>query len=134
MTGNSVKNGCKNLNLHSKSFKVTIKPNSYLTSIYGGCPVNPSTHTFCKIDVTQTVVACWCYPKVIAYYENIRNLERVFKLFWNNLITLWVICLLFLSSYSLEYTEGRSKNFLFQCARLVGFGISQNMFTSQCLL
>ena len=41
-------------------------------------PVNPSTHTFCNIDVTQTM-SSWCSQIVVAYYENIiRNLGLVF--------------------------------------------------------
>ena len=91
MIRNSIKNGCKNLYIHPKSFKITFKPNSYLMSICGRCPINPSTHTFCIIHVTQTM-AYWCSQKVVAYYENIiRNLELFFwkKLFWN---IIWSLC------------------------------------------
>ena len=99
MIRNSIKNGCKNLYIHSKSFKITFKPNSYLMSICGRCPINPSTHTFCIIHVTQTM-AYWCSQKVVAYYENIiRNLELVFLkkiILKHNLITLWMNFFVFL--------------------------------------
>ena len=94
------KNGCKNLYLYPKSSKITFKPNSYMMSICWRGQVDPSTYTFCSIDMIRTM-AYWCSQKVVAYYENIiKNLERVFKLFWNTIWSLceWFIC--FLSSYS----------------------------------
>ena len=111
MIGISIKNGCKNLYLHSKSFKITFKPSSYLMSICARGPVNTSTHT-CNIDVTQTMAYC-CSQKVATYYKNvIRNLERIFKLFPNTIWSLcrWLINLFFyLWSCSLEDNEKGSK-------------------------
>ena len=88
---------------------ITFKSDSYLVSICRRGMVKPSSHTFCRIDVTQTM-AYWCSQRVVACYENlIRNLEPVLKLFWNTvwLFGGWFIC--FLSSYSLEYSKGGSK-------------------------
>ena len=137
MIRNSIKNGCKNLCLYPKSFKIIFKPNSYLMSICRRGQVNPSTYTFCSIDVTRTM-AYWCSQKEFPYYETIiRNLERVFKLFWN---TIWSLCgwfiWVFLSSYSLEYNERGSKlfEFLVSPRTASGFWILQNIFTFQYLL
>ena len=108
MIRNSIRNGCKNFYLHRKFFKITFKSDCYLMSICRRGTVKPSSHTFCRIDVTQ--MAYWCSQKAVACYENlIRNLEPVLKLFWNTvwLFGGWFIC--FLSSYSLEYSKGRSK-------------------------
>ena len=134
MLENLIKNACNNLDLHPKPFKFNCKSSSYQMSFSRRCPVNPSTHTFCNIDVTQAI-AYWWSQKIVAYYENIiRNLERVFKLFWNTILSLcrWF----FFSSYSLEYNEGRlklSEIFISMCTAS-GFWILQNMFTLQYLL
>ena len=83
-----------NLCLCPKSFKNTLKTNSYLMSVCRCDQVSPRSYIFGSIDVTQTM-AYWCSQKVVAYFENvIRNLERVFKLFWNIIWSLcgWFIC------------------------------------------
>ena len=49
----SLKNGCNNLYLRNKLFKITLKPNSYLTSIFCHGLVNPSTLTFPKINLKK---------------------------------------------------------------------------------
>ena len=82
-------------------------------SISSRGPVNKSTHTFCNIDVTQTM-GYWCSQKVVSYYENIiRNLGRVFKLFETQSDLFVDDLFVFLSNYSLEYNEGGSKFFGF---------------------
>ena len=48
-----IKDSCKNLYLHPKSFKTTVKSNSYLMSISRRGPITPSTPTFPNIDVTK---------------------------------------------------------------------------------
>ena len=125
MIPNSIKNGCKNLYLHPKSFKITLKPNSYLMSVWRPGPVNPSTHTFCYIDVAQTM-AYWFSQKIGAYYENIiRNLEGAFKLFWNTISSFcgWFICCYFQAIVWSMIKAGRSSlNILFQCVRQVDYG------------
>ena len=83
-----------NLCLCPKSFKNTLRTNSYLMSVCRCDQVSPRSYIFGSIDVTQTM-AYWCSQKVVAYFENvIRNLERVFKLFWNIIWSLcgWFIC------------------------------------------
>ena len=50
-----MKNNCNDLYLHSKSFKTTLKPNSYLMSLSRRSPVNPSTATFLNINLTQAI-------------------------------------------------------------------------------
>ena len=52
---NLIKNNCNNLCFHNKSFKITLKPNSYLTSIFHRSPVNQSTPTFSNISLTKTM-------------------------------------------------------------------------------
>ena len=128
MIRNSTKNGCKNLYFHPESFKITLKPNSYLMSIWSPGPVNASTHNFWNTDVTQAM-AYWCSQKLVAFYENIiRNLERVFKLFWNTILSLWgwFICFFFQAIVWSIMKAGRSSlNILFQCVRQVGFEFSK---------
>ena len=51
----SLKNGCNNLYLYNKLFKITLKPNSYLTSIFCHGLVNPSTLTVPNINIKKTV-------------------------------------------------------------------------------
>ena len=133
--GNSIKNGCKYLYLHPKSFKITLTPNSYLMSIWRIVLVNASTHTFWNIDMTPAMVY-WCSQKLLAFYENIiRNLERVFKLFWNKVSSLWgwFIWGFFQAIVWSIMKAGRSSlNILFQCVWQVGFEF--NNFTLQYLL
>ena len=45
----------KNLCLHPKFFKISLKPNSYLTLVSRRCPVSPSTLTFPNIILTQAI-------------------------------------------------------------------------------
>ena len=129
MIGNSIKSCWKYLYFHPKSFKITSKPNSYLMPICGRGSVNTSTHTFCNIDLTHQMA--------YAYYENIiRNLERLFELFWKTIWSLcgWFIC--FWSSYSLDCNESGSKLselFKSMCKEL-SFGILQTILTIKYLL
>ena len=67
---NSVKNGWNNVYLHSKPFKITLKPNSYLTSITHRGLVIPPTPTFCNIDGTQTT-AYWFSQKYSLIVETL---------------------------------------------------------------
>ena len=136
MIRNSIKNGCKNLYLHPKSFKLTLKPNSCLMSTWRPGQVNASTHTFCNIDVAQAM-AYWCSQKLVAFDENtIRNLERIFKLTWDTISSLWGWFIWFFSSCSLAYNEGRTKlsEFFVSICTSSGFWILKNMFTLQYLL
>ena len=55
MIRNSLKNDCNNLYLHFKSFKITLKLNSYLMSISRCNPVNWSTPTFPNTNLTKTI-------------------------------------------------------------------------------
>ena len=52
---NSIRNNCKNLCLHPKPFKITIKPNSYLPSIFRRGPVKPSNPNFLNINLTKRI-------------------------------------------------------------------------------
>ena len=116
MIRNSIRNGCKNFYLHPKFFKITFKSDCYLMSICRRGTVKPSSHTFCRIDVTQ--MAYWCSQKAVACYENlIGNLEPVLKLFWNSLITWWMIYLFFYQAivWSIVKVGRSSLNYLFQC-------------------
>ena len=51
----SLKNGCNNFYLRNRLFKITLKPNSYLTSFFCHGLVNPSTLTFPNINLRKTV-------------------------------------------------------------------------------
>ena len=53
--GNSVKNSCKNLYLHPRSFKIIIKSDSYLTSVSRRGSVTPSTPAFPNINLKKTI-------------------------------------------------------------------------------
>ena len=46
----------QNLCLHPKFLKMTLKSNSYLTSVSRRGSENPATLTFCKINPTKAVV------------------------------------------------------------------------------
>ena len=116
MIRSSIKNGCKNLHLYPKSFKVTLKPNSYLMSTCRHGQENPSTYTFCSNDLTQTM-AYWCSQKVVAYQKNI--IETQSDHFMNDLFVFFF----YQTVVSTILKAGRSSlNFLFQCVRQVGFG------------
>ena len=121
MLENLIKNACNNLDLHPKPFKFNCKSSSYQMSFSRRCPVNPSTHTFCNIDVTQAI-AYWWSQKIVAYYENIiRNLERVFKLFWNTILSLCRWFFFQAIVWSIMKAGRSSLKYLFQCVRQVGF-------------
>ena len=51
----SLKNGCNDLYLHNKLFKITLKANSHLTSIFCHDLINPSTLIFPNINLKKTV-------------------------------------------------------------------------------
>ena len=51
----SLKNGFNNLYLHNKLFKITLKPSSYLTSIFCRGLVNPSTLAFPNTSLKKTI-------------------------------------------------------------------------------
>ena len=49
------KDSIKNLNLNAMTYKVTLKRNSYLTSLARPGSVNPSTLTFENMSLTETM-------------------------------------------------------------------------------
>ena len=52
---NPIRNNCENLYLHPKPFKITVKPNSYLPSIFCRGPVKPSNSNFLNTNLTNTI-------------------------------------------------------------------------------
>ena len=65
LLGNSVKYGCNIIFFHPKLFKITSKPNSYLTSVTRRGLVIPPTVTFPNIDVTQAMAYGYSKKKFI---------------------------------------------------------------------
>ena len=55
LLGKSIRNDYNNLYLHNKPFKITMKPNWYLTSIFRLGLVNLSTLTYPNISLTKAV-------------------------------------------------------------------------------
>ena len=53
--GNSIRNDCKNLYLHPKSFKTIITLNPHLMPISCRISVNPSTPTFPNINLARAI-------------------------------------------------------------------------------
>ena len=56
------KDSIKNLNLNAMTYKVTLKRNSYLTSLSHPGAINPSTPTFDNMSLTETMtnlLAAW---------------------------------------------------------------------------
>ena len=51
----SIRNDCSDLYLHNKAFKITMKPNWYLTSIFRRGLVNLSTLIYPNINLTKAI-------------------------------------------------------------------------------
>ena len=73
MLGNSIKNGCKNLYLHSKSFKITFKSNSYQRSISCRGLVTLSTTFFPNINLTKKI-------EIYLLFQNHRKMATIISI------------------------------------------------------
>ena len=78
----SRKNDYNNLCLYSKLFKITLKPNSYLASIFCRGLVNPSTLTFPNINFKKTVGKLYVVSNVTE--ESCNNLYLLLKVFYRS--------------------------------------------------
>ena len=86
MLKNLIKNGCRNLCMHLKPFKIIFKPNSYLMSIFRRSPVNPSTRTFPNINLTKTIKNLLGVSKIIEnscnnFYFHLYTIDMSYKSF-----------------------------------------------------
>ena len=90
MLGNPIKNGCKNLYLFPKPYRITFILKSYVMSSSCCGPVNPSTPTFPNINFTKAtrnllfiskITKKWLqeslFPLLFLWYD----LEIIFKSF-----------------------------------------------------
>ena len=75
----SLKNGCNSLYLHNKLFEITLKPNSYITSIFCHGLVYPSTLTFPNINLKKTVENIYVVSNVTE--KSCNNLYLLVKVF-----------------------------------------------------
>ena len=77
LLGKSIRYDCNNLYLHNKPFKITMKPNWYLTSVFPCGLVKLWTLTFTNINLTKAVrnlyVVCHCKEAAIISIYSFRS-------------------------------------------------------------